>query len=93
MKRLIKGFHIFIFFQMAYAIVDFVGRKEIEVVPCSWISGSTCMWPKVPLDKLKTMVKKNSPCSSSLPWQRYEVQVKGLFGKWIHALAVKTSLF
>ncbi|KAM7294358.1 uncharacterized protein ISCGN_023864 [Ixodes scapularis] len=31
------------------------------------------------------MVKKNSPCSSSLPWQRYEVQVKGLFASYDEA--------
>lgn len=65
----------------------------MEVVQYSWISGSTFMWPKVPLDNLKTVVKKNSPRSSLLPWQRHKVQVKGLFGKWNHVLAGEDITF
>ncbi|XP_072141991.1 uncharacterized protein [Dermacentor andersoni] len=70
---------------MAYAIVDFISRKEVEVVPSSWISDDICMWPKVPLDRLTSMIRKKHPCSYLPPWQGYEVQVKGLFGSYDEA--------
>ncbi|KAH6920174.1 hypothetical protein HPB50_028837 [Hyalomma asiaticum] len=70
---------------MAYAIVDFVKLGEVEVVPSSWVTADICMWPKAPLSKIKTMVKKNLPCSYSPPWHRYTVCVKGLFATYDEA--------
>lgn len=63
-----------------YAIVEFKATQEVELVPCTWICGNTCLWPKVTTDKAKNMVRKGEPPGSG--FSEYDVNVKGLFGKY-----------
>lgn len=72
------------YLQMAYAIVEFLGVGEIEVVPGSWVRDNVCMWPKAPADKVKALIRRNQPCRYSPPWQSYSVRVKGLFCKRVY---------
>ncbi|XP_064483682.1 uncharacterized protein LOC135396571 isoform X3 [Ornithodoros turicata] len=60
-----------------FAIVHFVLRNEVEVIPCSWLSGNTCMWPNLPSHKVEKLIRKGCPPGSSC--QELEVEVKGIF--------------
>lgn len=67
------------FFQMAYAIVEFLHLEQVDVVPALWIQGEHCAWPhQAKGDKIIVMVKKAVPPDVS--WKRFAVAVKGLFG-------------
>ncbi|XP_050041156.2 uncharacterized protein [Dermacentor andersoni] len=67
---------------MAYAIVEFLALREVEVVPSTWIKGNRCAWPPEHIkgDKIVTMVKKAAMPDAS--WKCLELSVKGLFGTY-----------
>ncbi|XP_064463113.1 uncharacterized protein LOC135374030 [Ornithodoros turicata] len=65
---------------MAYAIVDFIERDEVGIVPCSWIHNNSCKWPNHPSHIVDKMVKKASPPGDIC--DDLEIQVKGLFTSW-----------
>lgn len=52
--------------------------KEVEVVPCTWIQGDTCQWPKWPSDKVQLIKKGRSPGPD---YTEYQAKVKGIFDK------------
>ncbi|KAM7282031.1 uncharacterized protein LOC115316529 [Ixodes scapularis] len=69
---------------MAYAIVEFLRLKQVEVVPALWIQGEHCAWPdQAKGDKIIVMVKKAVPPDAS--WKRFAVVVKWLFATYEQA--------
>ncbi|KAH7980778.1 hypothetical protein HPB49_019169 [Dermacentor silvarum] len=60
-----------------YAIVEFTAAEEVEVVPCTWMNGETCLWPKVPSDRATRMVRRGTAPDAS--FQPYAAVVKGVF--------------
>lgn len=69
---------------MAYAIVEFLGVEQVEIVPTRWIEGDYCAWPEhVKGDRAVIMVKKSVTPDTS--WTRFEVSVKGVFATYEQA--------
>ncbi|KAH7953865.1 hypothetical protein HPB49_013150 [Dermacentor silvarum] len=66
----------FYYYQM-YAIVEFTATEVVEVVPCTWMNGETCLWPKVPSDRATRMVRRGTTPDAS--FQSYAAVVKGVF--------------
>ncbi|XP_064463446.1 uncharacterized protein LOC135374412 [Ornithodoros turicata] len=75
---------------MQYSLVEFIKTKEIEVVPCSWVRGSKCLWPNRPSSKVAQMAKKGYPPGTDCT--EYTVRVKGIFVSY-HAARLKLPLF
>lgn len=70
--------------KMTYAIVEFLGEQQVEVVPTRWIDDAYCVWPDhVKGDRAVIMVKKNVAPDAS--WARFQVSVKGLFATYEQA--------
>ncbi|XP_070388674.1 uncharacterized protein [Dermacentor albipictus] len=63
-------------FQM-YAIVEFTATEEVEVVPCTWVNGDKCLWPKVPSDRATRMVRRAAKPDAG--FLSYDALVKGVF--------------
>ncbi|XP_064467963.1 uncharacterized protein LOC135378797 [Ornithodoros turicata] len=74
---------------MQYAIVEFTETQEVEVVPCSWITGDKCLWPNRPSSKVQRMVKKGLP--PGLDRMEYSAKVKGIFASY-HDARLKLPL-
>ncbi|XP_042146952.1 uncharacterized protein LOC115324566 isoform X4 [Ixodes scapularis] len=63
-----------------YAIVEFRLTQEVEIVPCTWVTGNNCLWPKVSTDKAVKLVRKGGPPGPG--FSEFEVTVKGLFNSY-----------
>ncbi|XP_040071170.1 uncharacterized protein LOC120843800 isoform X3 [Ixodes scapularis] len=63
-----------------YAIVEFTITQEMEIVPCTWVTGNNCLWPKVSTDKAVKLVRKGGPPGPG--FSEFEVTVKGLFNSY-----------
>ncbi|XP_040067125.1 uncharacterized protein LOC115320467 isoform X4 [Ixodes scapularis] len=63
-----------------YAIVEFTLTQEVEIVPCTWVTGNKCLWPKVSTDKAVKLVRKGGPPGPG--FSEFEVTVKGLFNSY-----------
>ncbi|CAN7945518.1 unnamed protein product, partial [Ixodes pacificus] len=69
---------------MRYAIVEFLGLEQVEVVPALWVDDDRCAWPKhIKGDKVTAMVRKAAPPDAL--WQQFDVSVKGLFATYEQA--------
>lgn len=64
-----------------YAIVEFKVNREVEVVPCTWLNGSSGFWPNVASDKAVKLVRKGEPPGAG--FSEFEVNVKALFSEYI----------
>ncbi|KAM7314228.1 uncharacterized protein ISCGN_004013, partial [Ixodes scapularis] len=70
--------------KMRYAIVEFLGLEQVEVVPALWVDDDRCAWPKhIKGDKVTAMVRKAAPPDAL--WQQFDVSVKGLFATYEQA--------
>ncbi|XP_064455177.1 uncharacterized protein LOC135366412 isoform X2 [Ornithodoros turicata] len=65
---------------MSFAIVHFLDRDEVGIVPVSWIHGNTCKWPNLPTRIVDKKVKRGLPPGEDS--DDIEIQVKGLFMSW-----------
>ncbi|CAN7988821.1 unnamed protein product [Ixodes hexagonus] len=66
---------------MRYAIVEFLGLDQVEVVPALWVDDDRCAWPEhIKGDKVTAMVRKAAPPDAL--WQQFDVSVKGLFATY-----------
>ena len=65
-----------------FVIVVFIGKKETDVVPKSWIIRDDgklyCFWP---LDKQKVSKYVNSYRSPGSDWRKYEIRSLATYGK------------
>lgn len=73
-----------------YAIVEFRLTQEVEIVPCTWVTGNNCLWPKVSTDKAVKLVRKGGPPGPG--FSEFEVTVKGLFSEYIASLHACSSV-
>ncbi|XP_064467943.1 uncharacterized protein LOC135378790 isoform X2 [Ornithodoros turicata] len=64
-------------FLVPYAIVHFEEHNEVEVVPCSWLTGNACKWPTLPTYKVERLIRKG--CHPGNQCEEMEVVVKGIF--------------
>nr|XP_054919812.1 uncharacterized protein LOC126516649 [Dermacentor andersoni] len=60
-----------------YATVEYTSTEEVEVVPCTWIYGGKCLWPKVPSDRATRMVRPGTEPDAG--FLSYDAVVKGVF--------------
>ncbi|XP_064479624.1 uncharacterized protein LOC135392887 [Ornithodoros turicata] len=63
-----------------FALVHFTQKDEVEVVPSSWVKGTTCKWPKVASDKARRKIMKGFLVTG--PHDTYRV---GLFATYEEA--------
>lgn len=77
-------------FSGMYAIVEFRLTQEVEIVPCTWVTGNNCLWPKVSTDKAVKLVRKGGPPGPG--FSEFEVTVKGLFSEYIASLHACSSV-
>ncbi|XP_064461844.1 uncharacterized protein LOC135372052 isoform X2 [Ornithodoros turicata] len=63
-----------------YAIVHFLDRGEVDIVPCAWLCGDMCTWPSLPTRTVEKMIKKGVPPGDNCT--EIPVSVKGVFVGW-----------
>lgn len=64
---------------MAFAIVEFINKQEVEVVPSSWIDGSMCSWPFGKPERINKLVRASAETSED--WEQHPVEIKDVFCK------------
>lgn len=64
---------------MAFAIVEFINKRLVEVVPSSWINGSMCFWPPGKPERINKLVRASAKTQED--WKQHAVEIKEVFCK------------
>ncbi|XP_042144239.1 uncharacterized protein LOC121045622 [Ixodes scapularis] len=62
---------------MAFAIVKFINKRLVEVVPSSWINGSMCFWPSGKPERINKLVRASAKAQED--WKQHAVEIKEVF--------------
>lgn len=62
---------------MSFAVVTFVEKNEIAVIPVEWIKGDIGFWPPSK-DVTRLVISRKLP---EPEWKSYKVKISQLYGK------------
>ncbi|KAM7288184.1 uncharacterized protein ISCGN_031873 [Ixodes scapularis] len=68
---------------MAFAIVEFINKRLVEVVPSSWINGSMCFWPPGKPERINKLVRASAKTQED--WKQHAVEIKEVFSSYERA--------